>query len=98
LKSEGDLGINADPSFSLRQVRHCAPLKTEGFSEIYTNSNISADQSYVRYNYFMDEDATSYEPVNTGLFTWQVPTPKNLSAQGYLMYTTQQAAGAYKFG
>jgi hypothetical protein len=43
------LGLNDGPHFTLRQRTHCAPLKTEGFTETVFNATASRDQ--VRYYY-----------------------------------------------
>ncbi len=50
LDSHEDFGRNAPPDqrFYYRRIVHCSPLETEGYSS-YTN--LSADKSYIRYQY-----------------------------------------------
>lgn len=45
INSHNDLGINApsDDRFLLRSIHHCAPLKTEGFSEIYNATDFAQE-------------------------------------------------------
>ena len=49
IDSNDHLGLNAPPSqrFLSRRVLTCAPLKTEGYTDMHTSDN----QTFVRYNY-----------------------------------------------
>jgi hypothetical protein len=99
LASDTDLGINANPSFALRQVRHCAPMKTEGFTKVHAGSNVTTDQTSLRYYFYIRPNDTFYEPtVDPELFTWQVPIRSNNSWLQYSYNAEQQSPAAYRLG
>lgn len=58
LNSHEHLGLNRGPPFLLRHKIHCAPLVTDGFSEIYVDS--SSGQAYQRYNYGRLKENTTF--------------------------------------
>lgn len=59
LDSFDDLGMNTEPRFLFRHMIHCAPLKTDGFTEIYTDPQSPSTQ-YVRYNYGETNDTRAF--------------------------------------
>lgn len=89
LDSHNDLGINAPPKdrFQLRFVHQCAPVVTEGFSELYnaefyaSNGSLIPELPVMRYYYgnITFPDADNY----TG-FSYEVPYNfSNMHIEGY---------------
>ncbi|KAF2470314.1 uncharacterized protein BDR25DRAFT_343088 [Lindgomyces ingoldianus] len=82
MDSHEDFGINAPLAerFKFRSVYHCAPIVTEGFSELYNSTNIPG-MTFRRYNY------GGFAGSN---YTFEVPT--NLSTLQYDNYTFWQSS------
>ncbi|KAF2735177.1 hypothetical protein EJ04DRAFT_218497 [Polyplosphaeria fusca] len=62
LDSLKHLGLNDGPRFDLRHQAFCAPLKTEGYTEIYNDTG-SSSQQFVGYSYgsgFIDQRNLSH--------------------------------------
>lgn len=43
------LGLNSGPRFTLRHRTHCAPLETNGFTDVFTAPNVSQAVQVYRY-------------------------------------------------
>ncbi|PVH98268.1 hypothetical protein DM02DRAFT_596251 [Periconia macrospinosa] len=67
LDSLEHLGINKGPRFHLRHQASCAPLKTEGYSEVVDDIRGNGGK-YIGFNYWMNVQTKNAANINHALF------------------------------
>lgn len=61
LDSHDYLGLNSGPRFQFQLTRHCGPLQTKNFTDIYTDKSDPSIQ-YMRYYYGKAFDGSGSTP------------------------------------